>query len=134
MELMLYTVFVKSMEAIMENLLTTEFQNRVAKEFGTRLKFLRHNKDMSMDELCLAIGTTKASLSRYENGKVEPTLDTARNIANYFMVTLDWLSGIGSLEDASASIPQVYIEIIRLAIEKKISPEKLKKAIELISD
>jgi len=118
----------------MENLLTTEFQNRVAKEFGTRLKFLRHNKDMSMDELCLAIGTTKASLSRYENGKVEPTLDTARNIANYFMVTLDWLSGIGSLEDASASIPQVYIEIIRLAIEKKISPEKLKKAIELISD
>lgn len=110
-----------------------ECTDTIASTFGERLRLLRRKNEMSMDELGLALGVAKSTLSKYENGLMMPTLDSARKFADYFMVTVDWLSGGGPEEDALSSVPQPYIAVIRQAMEMNISPEKLKKIIEAVS-
>ena len=61
--------------------------------FGERLKQLRTEKDVTLDQLARDLGTTKATLSRYENGKRRPGMDLITAIANYFNVSTDFLLG-----------------------------------------
>jgi len=109
------------------------YQDETAKIFGERVKMLRRKKEMSMDELSLDLGIAKSNLSKYENGVTAPTLDTARKFANYFCVTIDWLAGGGESEEATATIPQAYVEVARNAISVNISAEQLVDAVEFIS-
>lgn len=110
-----------------------QFDDEDDNTFGDRIKLLRRKHGLSMDELGLHLGVAKSTLSKYENGLMMPTLDSAKRFAKYFSVTVDWLSGSGSDEDALASVPQPYIEVIRHAMARNISPEKLQQAVDLFS-
>ncbi|MCD3194207.1 helix-turn-helix transcriptional regulator [Clostridium botulinum C] len=61
--------------------------------FGERLKQLRTDKNLTLDELKDYLNTTKASLSRYENNKREPKIDFANKVASFFNVSLDYILG-----------------------------------------
>lgn len=63
------------------------------KLFPQRLKELRAEKGITLEELAKKIGTTKTTLSRYENGERSPKLQLVGLLANYFQVDMSWLSG-----------------------------------------
>lgn len=60
---------------------------------GKRIKELREKEKLSREALAEKIGITYWSLSKYETGKREPDIDTLQKIADFFMVTLDYLTG-----------------------------------------
>lgn len=72
--------------------------------FSQRLKELRTQKGYSMDKLVEMYNLkydakmNKSTLSRYENGLQEPIYTVVVNLADFFNVTIDYLSG-GQNED-----------------------------------
>ena len=67
--------------------------------FNERLKELRTQKGYSMDRLVELYNAkydakmNKSTLSRYENGLQEPIYTVVVNLANFFDVSVDYLSG-----------------------------------------
>jgi transcriptional regulator with XRE-family HTH domain len=61
--------------------------------FSERLKLLREEKGITLDELANAIQSTKSTLSRYENEWRTPKIEFAERVANYFSVSVDYLLG-----------------------------------------
>lgn len=73
--------------------------------FHQRLRELRKEKGVSLDEIANSIdGVAKGSLSRYENKKSEPGINTAIKLANYFNCSLDYLLGRSNYKNAEALI------------------------------
>lgn len=61
--------------------------------FSQKLKSLRIKYDLTLEELANNIGTTKATLSRYENSDRSPNVEILIRLADYFNVTTDYLLG-----------------------------------------
>ena len=59
-----------------------------------KLKELRKQKNITLEEFAKVINVSKATVNSYELHKTEPTLDTLVKIAKYFNVTTDYLLGI----------------------------------------
>ncbi|MBE7009931.1 MAG: helix-turn-helix domain-containing protein [Ruminococcaceae bacterium] len=62
-------------------------------DFPTRLKKLRKSKGLNQDELALALGVRKTTISNYETGYSKPTNTMMRQIAEYFDVAISELMG-----------------------------------------
>ncbi len=56
-----------------------------------RLKELRREKGISQLKLALDLHTNQNTISRYETGEREPSINDLIKIADYFNVTLDYL-------------------------------------------
>lgn len=68
-----------------------------AKElFSHRLKELRTEKSMSLNELAEALQTTSQSLSLYERGERTASIELLAKAAKYFNVSTDYLMGISN--------------------------------------
>lgn len=65
--------------------------------FGDKLKKLRNEKKLSQgqlaDELNAKFGSSvnKSMISKWENDKEEPRMESIRNIVSFFNITLDYL-------------------------------------------
>ena len=62
-------------------------------EFGERLKELRKMKGLTQRELADILGINEVSYQRYEYGLSYPTFKKLIIIADYFMVSIDYLVG-----------------------------------------
>ena len=68
-------------------------------EFGKRIKLLRKERELTMDMLVEDVNSrydielNKGLVSRWERQENEPALAYARLFADYFGVSLDYLSG-----------------------------------------
>ena len=104
------------------------------KTFGDKISYLRKIKQKTKYEIAIAVWTTKSTISKYERNLVDPTLESAKNIADYFMVSLDWLAGEenGELE-VKYNIPSSYVDVIKKAVGSEISAESLSDAVAFIS-
>ncbi|MGF7436787.1 helix-turn-helix domain-containing protein [Lentilactobacillus senioris] len=63
-----------------------------------RIRELRDNKKMTLDDLSKATGIKRGTLNNYELGKTEPKLETWKKLADYFGTTLDYLVGFETIE------------------------------------
>lgn len=61
--------------------------------FAKRLKQLRKSHNLSTRALGEIVGTSNATISRYETGRRDPDLLIAHKIASYFNVTVEYLCG-----------------------------------------
>lgn len=104
-------------------------------KYGDILYTLRKQKKISQDELARNAGVTKSTISKYERGDITPNLDIAKNVASYFGVTVDSMTGEG-IEGTGQVItersfkevigmPRDYLRVIKLAFNNKISPDEL---------
>ena len=66
-------------------------------EFGKNLKKLRHQKDMTQDELAQKLSLSVQAISRYETGTAYPDIEMLPVIAGFFGVTVDNLLGVSSV-------------------------------------
>ncbi len=62
-----------------------------------KVKELRQEKNLTQKELAKLIGTTQASVSDWEVGKVEPSIEWLKRLSNFFNVSVDFI--IGSEDD-----------------------------------
>lgn len=68
------------------------------KKFSERLKELRNSTGKTQKEFAKSIGSTPATISAYENGTKNPSLDIVSSIAQEYKVSLDWLCGLEDIE------------------------------------
>ena len=64
--------------------------------FAHRLKELRTEKDMSLNELAEALQTTSQSLSLYERAERTASIELLAKAAKYFNVSTDYLMGLSN--------------------------------------
>lgn len=62
--------------------------------FKERLRALREDADINQTQLADAVHVDQRSISFYETGRYEPTLDTLIALARYFHVSTDYLLGL----------------------------------------
>ncbi len=104
--------------------------------FGKRLKFLRESKNFSMDRLIELYNEkydakmNKSTLSRYENGIQEPIYTVVVNLADFFKVSVDYLSG----NDKFVHTPETMNEIIILEKYNRLNSVGQEKADIYITD
>lgn len=60
-----------------------------------KIKLLRKQNNLTLKELAEKIGVAESTVSLYENGKREPSLDILKKIAKIFNVSTDYLLGNG---------------------------------------
>lgn len=62
-------------------------------KFALNLKELRILARLKQNDLAKILNTTQRKVSYWENGKIEPDLDTLWSIADFFNTTIDELLG-----------------------------------------
>ena len=73
-------------------------------DLGKRLKELRAERNLTLDMVVydmnqkFNIEITKGNLSRWENGKVLPSLRMAAYLCKYYNISLDYLIGITTVK------------------------------------
>ena len=60
-------------------------------ELGARLKELRENKNLSQKELGKLVGVSHNSISLYESGDRQPSIDLIVRFAALYKVSTDYL-------------------------------------------
>lgn len=73
-----------------------------------RLKEIRQENGLTLRALGEKINMSSARLSRYENGKREPKLETWQKLANFFHVSVPYLQGIDDKPNNGYSKEYIY--------------------------
>lgn len=60
-------------------------------EFHEKLQELRKTKGLTQEELAKALYVSRTAISKWESGRGYPSIDSLKQIANYFSVTIDEL-------------------------------------------
>ena len=60
-------------------------------EFNEKLQELRKNKELTQEELAEALYVSRTAVSKWESGRGYPSIDSIKEIAKYFSVTIDEL-------------------------------------------
>ncbi|MBE5763879.1 MAG: helix-turn-helix transcriptional regulator [Clostridiales bacterium] len=68
-------------------------------DFATNLRKYRKEKRMSQAELASFLGLSQRTISHYENGSAEPSLQSLYDICNTLQVSADVLLGINLEEN-----------------------------------
>lgn len=61
--------------------------------FAKKLKELRMERGLSQGQMSKALGLSRNAFSNYEQGIREPSLDTLKEICDFFDVSADYLIG-----------------------------------------
>lgn len=60
-------------------------------EFGEKLQNLRKNKGLTQEELAESLYVSRTAISKWESGRGYPSIDSIKEIATFFSVTIDEL-------------------------------------------
>lgn len=93
-----------------------------------RIKEIRKQKGLSLQQVADAVGLGNNTISRYETGKREPKLETWNKLAEYFNVPTSYLMGLSDdvngwkewAENTGYSVKQIKDEIKRLVQTKRL--------------
>lgn len=115
--------------------------------FGDRLRRLRTENNLTQDDLAEIFHKTKATISNYETGRYEPSLDIIIDLADHFNVSIDFLMGRTDRpheipgEALSKELKELidngdikYIDAIKDAKQQGLSPEAVQEIIKIFSD
>lgn len=62
-------------------------------DFGMQLKALRQSKGITQKQLGIETGTSERGIQNYEMGVRKPTYDILIALADFFNISLDYLTG-----------------------------------------
>lgn len=83
-------------------------------EFKDNLKMLREQSMQSQEELAKALNISTTSISHYETGRRQPSIDTLKQMALLFDVTLDRLLGQTNHNVSPSTMRQQYIKNVTM--------------------
>lgn len=67
--------------------------------FGSILKKLRQDKNLTQDELAKKIDTSRSNIANYENDKNMPSVDILEKLAKIFDCSTDFLLGKSNIKN-----------------------------------
>ena len=95
-----------------------------------RIKLVRTNANLNIRQFGERIGTTSASISRYESGERNPSNAVLLAISKEFHVSFAWLkTGEGPMEDDTAAEESV----VRLAETYSSMPDRLRSLVDALA-
>jgi len=68
-------------------------------KFKDRIKQLREEHGLTLDEFAKIFNTHRPTIWRYEKGERQPTINFVKMVADYFDVSLDWLAGNSDIRE-----------------------------------
>lgn len=86
------------------------------KLFAERLKELRNLSGKTQKQFAEFVASTPATISAYENGTKNPSLEIVSNIARCCKVSLDWLCGLDDKKEPKKNIT-TYADLLDLIYE-----------------
>ena len=63
-------------------------------KLNEQIASLRKSRNLTQEELAVAIGVTNQSVSKWESGQCCPDIQLLPTLASYFSVSIDYLMGI----------------------------------------
>ena len=89
---------------------------------GQIIRQLRQERGIKQEELGRCLGVTKQSVSNWENDNIMPSVELLLKIADYFGVTLDFLTGrterntldVTGLTESQITHIQLIVDDIRM--------------------
>ena len=94
-------------------------------DFGMRLQVSRKNKKLTQSQVAELIGTTKSSISGYENNTSFPPIEILKRMALIYGVSCDYLLGIDERHTIIVEdITENQYSIIRDTVNKFVSEFK----------
>lgn len=79
----------------------------ITEKFAERLKKLRNDSNLSLEELAHSLGVTAQSLSLYERAKRTINIDLLYQISKYFNVSADYLLGLTDVPSLDTDVQGV---------------------------
>lgn len=103
-------------------------------DFGKRIKAIREEKGMTLEEMAAYLETTKQALSRYERGERTPKITIAAKFAEKLGLPLKELVGVDG-EEAEEEKPEppktIEAQILARGIDK-LSQEQREQALAVV--
>ncbi|MCZ3667409.1 helix-turn-helix domain-containing protein [Limosilactobacillus vaginalis] len=98
---------------------------------GDKIRELRLEHRMSQTEFAKAIHSSQQAVTKWENGKSEPSSSAIADISNYFNVSSDYLLGrtTEKVPDKDLSKNQ---KLVAYSIDPDISDEERQAIIEMV--
>lgn len=87
--------------------------------FGGRLKNLRLERRLTMQEVAIKIGLAKSSYAGYEGGQRNPPVDKLIVLAQLFGVSTDFLLGLTDIPDPVNSLHKNHLYWDGIALNEK---------------
>ena len=78
-------------------------------EFNEKLQELRKSKGLTQEELAQAIFVSRAAVSKWESGRGYPNIDSLKELAAFFSITVDELISPNEILTAAANEKQELI-------------------------
>ncbi len=88
--------------------------------FGTTIKKLRRNKDMTQEELAEVLSISPQAVSRWETDSAMPDISLLPSLCNFFGVTSDFLLGIDAA-NRQQQIDKIIAEAEKLSFRGYLS-------------
>jgi len=80
--------------------------------FAQRLRDLRLQKGLKQSEIAEKLNISFKTLSAYETGRAQPSMDMLERIAAFFNVSVDYLLGLSDLPKESVKLDLHILYII----------------------
>lgn len=101
--------------------------------FNKNLKYIRQKKNISQQELADKLNLDRSTISRWENDEMDVTVGNALQVANYFNIPIEDLTGKDMTKDNNKTFDELELlfdknkdilteddkEMIRFLIEKR---------------
>ncbi len=97
---------------------------------GDRIRYLRENAGLKQKEMARKFSISENAWSQYENNKRTPDLETIKNIAKFFNVSIDYLMNL--TDEAYDPNENTFKELI--SIYNLLSKEEKKKLLKEIKN
>lgn len=78
--------------------------------FSSEIKDLRLRRGISQKELAEAVFISSSAISQYENGRNMPGRETLARLAEYFGVSIKYLTGDSPCPDVESLLVDEYVE------------------------
>jgi transcriptional regulator with XRE-family HTH domain len=62
-----------------------------------RIKDLRKEKDMTQNDLAMALGIRRSTVASYELARIDPSPKVLKQLTEYFNVSTDYLLGVSNI-------------------------------------
>ena len=88
--------------------------------FGSVLKTLRAEHDLTQRQLGEALGVSESTIGMYERGHREPDFEMLETIADYFNVDMDYLTGRSEVQRKYTFVPPSLDNIIPMPLMSRV--------------
>lgn len=89
-----------------------------------RVKELRKQRNMTQEELGKVLDIQKAAISKYENGRAEPSTDVLKKMSALFGVSIDYLLGNSPAPSPESGGYYTDPDVAQITEELRTDPDK----------